>query len=237
LDVWAAASSLGPAARALALLTTLHPDVDPSALASLSIGQRDRGLLELRERLFGPTLEAGVDCPACGAKLELEVDASGLGGDSVDRDQGTQWSAEVLTLESYAVRFRLPNSRDLAAVEGRGDVSTIRGRLLDSCLAVEAGQDGVVPSISDEAARALGLRMAEVDPFAALEVEVDCPECGERWPAPLNLAEFLWSEVDAWARRTLHQVHLLATAYSWTEQQVLIMHPAKRARYLQMVAG
>jgi hypothetical protein len=35
----------------------------------------------------------------------------------------------------------------------------------------------------------------------------------------------------------LHQVHELATAYSWTEETVLALSAARRARYLELVAG
>jgi hypothetical protein len=39
---------------------------------------RDDQLLQLRQRLFGGTLESIVRCPCCGESLEIKVDAHEL---------------------------------------------------------------------------------------------------------------------------------------------------------------
>ena len=40
---------------------------------------------------------------------------------------------------------------------------------------------------------------------------------------------------DAWALRTLAEVHRLASAYGWREQDILALSPARRQLYLGMV--
>lgn len=236
LDAWAAASTLGPAARSLSLLQAGDPSEGMASLARLPVGRRDGRLLELRGSVFGPTLCAAVTCPGCGERLELETRAEDLPGGGGASDAVT---VETVSADGWVVRFRLPNSLDMTAVEGRRDTDAIERALLERCV-LEAAFDGRSVAASElpaEVGLAVGRRMAELDPLAAAVIEVDCPECAHCWMAPVNVAGFVWTEVDAWARRTLRQVHELASAYSWTEATVLALSPAKRARYLELVAG
>ena len=72
LDAWEQGLGNPPLLRALGLLAATNPEVSPDDLPRLSIGQRDRRLLELRERLFGPELNNTALCPACGERIEWQ---------------------------------------------------------------------------------------------------------------------------------------------------------------------
>jgi hypothetical protein len=78
--------------------------------------------------------------------------------------------------------------------------------------------------------------MAAADPRADVELALACPACAHEWTAAFDAAAFLWSELDAWTRRTLHDVHTLATAYGWTEAEVLALG-RRRHVYLELVGG
>ncbi len=56
-----------------------------------------------------------------------------------------------------------------------------------------------------------------------------------REEAPAGLPP-LWSEVESWAWRTLFDVHVLASAYGWSEAAVLALGP-RRDLYLELVKG
>ena len=43
-----------------------------------------------------------------------------------------------------------------------------------------------------------------------------------------------WLEIDAWARRTLRDVHALASAYAWSERDVLALSPTRRTLYREL---
>lgn len=49
-----------------------------------------------------------------------------------------------------------------------------------------------------------------------------------------DIGAYLWEEVDAWADRTLRDVHLLAASYGWSERDILDLSPARRGRYLEL---
>ena len=53
LTAWERGQELAPAARALLLLSLAAPEASEEWLMSLTVGQRDAGLLTLRQWLFG----------------------------------------------------------------------------------------------------------------------------------------------------------------------------------------
>jgi hypothetical protein len=91
--------------------------------------------------------------------------------------------------------------------------------------------------VPDALAAALAERMAAADPQADVQLRLDCPACGHGWAAPFDIGAFLWDEVGAWVERTLGEVHALASAYGWTEAQVLELPSWRRQRYLEMARG
>jgi hypothetical protein len=60
--------------------------------------------------------------------------------------------------------------------------------------------------------------------------------CGHE-TTQLDTAALLWDEITARAGALLHEVHRLASAYGWSEAQILALSPARRARYLALVEG
>jgi hypothetical protein len=90
--------------------------------------------------------------------------------------------------------------------------------------------DDLPPVLRERAAAAL----AAADPCADIRLRVHCPECGHAAQAELDIGSCLWAELDAWARATLLDVHLLASTYGWTEPDVLALSPVRRRYYLEL---
>ena len=51
----------------------------------------------------------------------------------------------------------------------------------------------------------------------------------------LDIRAVLWAEVEAWANELLHDVHALASAYGWSESDVVRLSPWRREWYRQAV--
>ncbi len=79
--------------------------------------------------------------------------------------------------------------------------------------------------------------MEEADPQGNVQLALDCPACGHRWLQAFDILTYLWREIDDWAQRTLREVHLLASAYGWSEQAILALSARRRHMYLEMVLG
>ncbi len=200
--------------------------------ALLPVGLRDASLLDLRRQLFGGRYTGVTSCPSCGNEIELTFDEA-----EVRRDVG-QAGTVALQADGVHVAFRLPTGADLAAIEPAPDVATGRTLLLARCV-VEASRDGervAVERLTPAVVEAVVARMAELDPQADVSFEVECPACAHRWLEPFDIATFLWTEVADAARRLLGEVHTLASAYGWSEHDILGLTPRRRSAYLEMLS-
>ncbi len=234
LDVWERALTQQPVERALGLLGAACPEISPDALAHLSIGRRDAALLTLRAWTFGARMAGVISCARCGDRLDLALDLAGLPLSSF----GAAPPEVSLELAGYEIRFRPPNSADLAACAGL-DLAAIRAQLLARCV-IEARSESrpvAADHLPEHCAQAIMERMAEADPQADIQVDISCPACNHRWRQTFDIVSFFWSEIDAWARRLLREVHSLALAYGWSESEILELSPRRRQFYLEMVGA
>jgi DNA-directed RNA polymerase subunit RPC12/RpoP len=234
LDVWERGLAQQPLERALELLGAACPEMSPDALAHISIGRRDAGLLTLRAWTFGAQMAGVISCARCGDRLELVLDLAGLPLPSL----GAEATEVSLELPGYEIRFRPPNSADLAACASLGLVA-IRAQLLARCVIEVRSESRTVAAdqLPEHCMQAIMERMAEADPQADIQVDIACPACNHRWRQTFDIVSFFWSEIDAWARRVLREVHSLALAYGWSENEILALSPRRRQLYLEMAGA
>jgi hypothetical protein len=231
LDAWERALPLPATGRPLALLAAAGGGGDPAALAALPVGARDGRLLDLLEVTFGPRLQAVATCPACGEDLELACTVDQIRASAASRP-------EKITINGYELSVRPPDSRDLTAAARLGDPELARLELLHRCVIVLSGPVGpAVDPLPEPVVAAVEDAMLAADPQAEVLVAVTCEACGQLWRATLDIAAFLWTLVDAHARRCAAEVHTLALAYGWREADILAMSPWRRGLYLQMVSS
>jgi hypothetical protein len=224
LDVWERARGQTPSRRALALLYAASPDSSYEELAALPVGERDTRLLALREWAFGLPMRGLADCPQCSEAVEVTLPAEQM------RAIGPAAQTEfVVHFGGEEFHARVPSTQDLLAVEATPDDARVT--LLERCLAGHT-----LAELPHGAADAIVERMAQSDPRANIELALECPSCRHEWLALFNVVSFFWREIEAWARRTLAEVHTLATAYGWTEGEILALSPWRRQVYLEMAA-
>ena len=231
LEIWERGAGERTARRALMLLACALPGAAGGQLEGVSVGHRDALLLDLRERLFGSALVGLTTCPACGEEIELAFNAAEL------RRGVAETVTATVEIDGVTVEFRLPNAGDLAAIVSIGDVPAARARLLARCILKATRDDAAIPpdNLSSEAIAATVARMGEIDPQADVALPVDCPSCAHGWREPFDVVTFLWNELSVWARRLLEDVHRLATAYGWSERDILLLSPARRKAYLELL--
>jgi hypothetical protein len=225
LDVWERGAGLHPLDRGLAALSAAFPQVPPASLEDWTLGRRNQALIELHCSLFGSALQGWTACARCGEKMEFEVNGRDLINASLD---GTN---RELTVFFKDQRFRLPTSRDLAVAAQQKDAEAAALCLLEHC---RTNPDSPVQWTAEDIERA-GEKMAVADPLAEIRLALCCPSCGNESTETIEIVSFLWSEIEARVKRLLNEVHAIASAYGWTEAQVLALSPARRALYLEMV--
>ncbi|MEN6428236.1 MAG: phage baseplate protein [Phycisphaerales bacterium] len=229
LGVWEQGTSQLPVRRGLLLLAAACPESSMDQLCHLSIGQRDKRLLTLREWTFGPQLTGIVDCTRCGQWNELTLNAGDLR--AADADLPPSGGDLEVSVEERPIWFRLPNSNDLLAVADISDMDARHDRLFARCL--RTPHEGLPPQVLEKVEE----EMARIDPLADIRLALTCSACRHTWQAPFDILLFFWQEIHAWARDLLRDIHTLALAYGWSEADILSMNPARRQLYLEMTTG
>jgi hypothetical protein len=230
ISVWESGDGPRPSRRILGMLSAAEPEATREALLALTPGARDAELVALREELFGGQLSGVTACPACAEQVELTFDTEDVRMPAADA------VPLALHVSGYDVAFRLPAVADLVAIEGMRDANAARDELLARCVvhAAHGGRDVEARALPEDVIDAIGARMSEADPQGDVTLDVVCPSCAHRWRDPFDIATFLWSELATAARHLLSEVHVLASAYGWSEADILRLSPVRRAAYLEM---
>jgi hypothetical protein len=141
-----------------------------------------------------------------------------------------------LMLLDYEVRYRSPNTEDIAGCAGL-EFAAGRRRLLACCVtdARCQGRSVSAEELPENVARKVVEQIAVIDPQADTRLDLTCPECHQRWKEVFDIVSFFWAEIDAWAHRVLREVNVLARAYGWRESDILALSPVRRQIYLSMV--
>jgi hypothetical protein len=229
LTVWERGLAALPFERALAILSVASPESSPAALARLSIGRRDANLLQVREWAFGSELAILAACPSCRQTLELMMPVAELRRSMEPADD----LESSLILRDYEVRYRSPNTEDIAGCAGL-ELAASRRKLFACCVTDARCQGKAVPAeeLPEDVAQRVVEQIAAIDPQSDTRVDLTCPECHQRWSEVFDIVSFFWAEIDAWAHRILREVHVLARAYGWRESDILALSPVRRQIYL-----
>ena len=213
------------------------PDRRGRRRADCRSGVRDARLLDLRERLFGPDITVVAACPALrrDGRVELSRRRRSARRRGAARRRQTRSSADgyVITLPpaderrpARAGARRRPAPARARAIAARAlrDRRPRRRRIAGGRRRASRSRS---PPRSRRAwrARSAGRRPARL-PLSGVR---------QRLGRGLRHRALLWSEIHAWARQLLRDVHALARAYGWREADILALSPTRRGIYLELL--
>jgi hypothetical protein len=226
LEVWERGQDYHAIDRALLFASLANSLSQVESLADLPIGVRDAKILELHAAVMGPNISAIINCSNCSEMLEFSIDSREL-------HQSKITSMDLLCVEVGTWKFRIPTSRDLARVAHIPDTDNAAAALLRTCWVSDGSE--AEPDWSNELMEAVEDQMEELDPQGDLNLDFNCDHCEHNWQSAFDISEVFWGEVEVYAKRLLMDVHLLASAYGWTEPDVLKLSDTRRAAYIDMV--
>lgn len=232
LQAWEAALAQSPLERPLALLAAGFPDQSYSDLSQQPIGRRNEQLIALRRYLLGGAVTALADCPRCGERVMLDFTLDDV------RAEAMPIGIPELAIEDFAVTCHAPGTRDLLAA-AKAPPADMRLALLRSCIDAARRGGSAVPAESLPAGvlESVAESLARCDPQADMQLSLRCPACEHAWEAAFDIAGFLWAEITAWARTMLNDIHTIASAYGWSESDILTLPPGRRWYYLEMIGA
>ncbi|HEV2172241.1 MAG TPA: hypothetical protein VGR71_01685 [Nitrospira sp.] len=247
LNLWESGLRRHPLDRALLALSQVFPETTYDGLADWPLGRRNQALAELHCVYFGQNLQGWTSCASCGEKLEFELDGRVITVEELNNDERSRSDEPIVVNHGT---FRLPTSRDLARAAQETDPRLAAIRIVENCRIAlgrspetsteHEGTSERVPDLrpdswSDDDLEEIGERMASADPLAETRLTLHCPKCENDWEETLDIVSFLWAEIEARARRLFLEIHTLASAYGWTETEILSLSENRRARYVEMV--
>jgi hypothetical protein len=221
-----AACSTELLARTLARIGE-RPGASREEVRALSIGDRERLLLELYALSFGSTPELSSVCIDCREQLEFPVRVNDL----ILPPEPNAALEHAEDIAGAQVRFRLPNGDDqqAAADLAQSDPEAGARLLLERCLIEAPHADlGQLRALMAE-------RLAALDPQAETVLEADCPACGAPARLLIDAAPLVFAKM-AGTRRLMAEVDRIARAYHWSEREILALPATRRRSYLDLIA-
>jgi len=215
-----------------ALLAQCSEGADADSWWAAPVGARIAALLRLTELSDRQaTLELTLRCPhaAChaGFDVSLPIDQLIAHATRVDRIPVSLPDGQVLIV-------RPPTGDDLrrwsrasypaphAAIVGMTDALVVEGQVSDD--------DGATLSVIETA-------LAEHDPLVDFTVSCVCPTCAVPSEIGLDLERVALDRLTAIRAALLDEVHVLASAYGWSEREILGIAPERRGRYRDLING
>ena len=236
LDVWDAGRAATPSLRSVLLLSAfLREETD--VVANRPLGGLNKALLRLRAHLFGSTMNCIVNCPQCHSTIEAAFGIDELLGDAATRISGENM-IHSLSDGEWVVDFRLPTAADLLAIAAKpGSEAAVA--LLERLVTRSAHKGELIPAraLPEEAWERINAQISELDPMAFIELGLTCPECRNHWLEALHVIDFLWAEIGNFSRNILLEVARLASAFGWSEREILALTAARRRSYLGLLGA
>ena len=202
--------------------------VSVSRVRDLSVGDRQYLMSQLAthidDQLIWLTAECGqcrelFDVPMRFADLPVKPADDHYPETSVDTDQGR-------------LQVRVPTGADQEAIAEIGDGIEALNLLLQRIVST-ADPSGVldITRLSEAEIADIEARVEAMAPEIATHLNTRCPSCETENQLPIDLYAILQRPVgDLYA-----EIHRLASAYHWSESDILELPRARRQRYLQLI--
>ena len=162
-----------------------------------------------------PPVDTLAVCPACGTVAEAAAPLAALAEDEL-----------AARREDRSISpLRVPTVQDMI------DAAALSADDAADLLAERCGLTAIARNAREQAAADLD----ECHPLLAPSFDVTCPGCGDQFSALLDAVELGWGAVEAAATAIVDDVVALASAFGWSEADVLTLPPRRRAVYRRIV--
>jgi hypothetical protein len=181
-------------------------------------------LLHLRQFLIGPVVASHVDCPSCDERVEVSFQvADFVAAVRPSEPSGVALGPDDGSLTLAGATFRLPILADVLAVwQTARPGAALRARCISH---------GTAAKLHRRIERA----SARLAPPVTGAVGGACPGCGRALQALFDVPSYVVAEMRSLAAGVYAEVHLLATAYGWSEAAILALPSERRRHYAELV--
>lgn len=204
---------------------------DPAFWWDRPVGERTAALLQLvtlTEQGDALPLTARCAAEGCGEAFEFELPWRALPAGAPHPG-----ALDVCLPDGRAVTIRRPTGRDLR--RWREAQLASRPATREHVLRLMLNSLVVAGDATPDDEPALADALASADPQVHFTVSCRCPACDAPNEVDVDLESIALVKLGARQRALMHDVHVLASHYGWTEHEVLAVPPARRARYMALI--
>jgi hypothetical protein len=198
-------------------------------VAGLCVGDRQYMMRELAALLRRGQRWLSVPCRNCGNVFDFVLNDADL----PVKEAGAGYPFIQVETGLGTCRFRVPTGADQEAIAGITDEAEALRALVTRCLVepshLEAAEERRFTAADVER---IDAALEDVAPEVALSVQADCPACGVAHAVDADpyvvLAAMSSDEL-------FKEIHILASAYHWSEAEIISMPVIRRRRYLELI--
>lgn len=209
-------------AAAMALVDTLMDQTGNRSVSAgdLAIADRDRLLAAVYVELYGNRVETTLTCGACHQLFDLDFSLVELIDHCepvLDPTDSANW-----TLNGW--ELRPPTGTDQLSVAE-----------LDPGKAAVALLERVCPQAGVDRRQEVAERLEQVAPTISAPVGAVCPECGHDHAVTFDIESYLLRKLTLERQPLLGEVHLLASTYGWSRDEILSLPRSDRHSLAAMI--
>lgn len=164
-------------------------------------------------------------CDTCGAHFDLRLSLT----DIPRAGAGAGFPVAEVSTSLGRRRFEAPNGGHEEALAGMRDEDPRRAFAALCGLSEEAEAEAIRLDLHDLAR--IDAALEAVSPDVADSVDVVCPDCGSASHVRIDPLTFAFPRVET----LLREVHMIASAYRWTEPEILDLPVARRRAYAELI--
>jgi len=192
----------------------------------LSVADRQFLMRRLAGLLGRDEVWLSASCGACDERFDIFVRQSEL----PNQEGGAAYPFVDLENDGGRCRLRVPNGRDQTALASIADPQEAQWTLVERCF-IEGEGRWSSPQRHEDWLSAVEEALDAEAPQVALTARTECPECGAENDVALDPYLVLRSVSSS----ILADVHSLASAYHWSEEEILSLPTERRRLYLELV--
>ncbi|CCQ90426.1 conserved hypothetical protein [Nitrospina gracilis 3/211] len=213
-------------ALAVALESVGGCDADELSVRELSVADRQFLMRHLACHLHSEREWHSALCPSCKAVFDVRLRPSEL----PIKPPGEGYPFVTVPTRFGQLRFRVPTGADQECIAGLEDETRAVPVLLQRLL-VDYQDNPTALEFSGEDVAAIESAIESVAPELVVWVPTECPECKTEMRVEIDPYACLQSGRQG----LLREVHRLASAYHWSERDIMEMPRDRRRRYLALV--
>jgi hypothetical protein len=170
-------------------------------------------------------------CAECGTRFDFPLDL----GELPVLPASARYPIAVVSTAHGRVRVRVPTGADQIRVAAADDDAAATRLLAALCVSPcdDAADGDLIEKLSSHDLAVIDAAMEELAPKLPWAAQAPCPECRSINIVPIDAAAWLVQLADG----PTADVHEVATAYGWSERDILALTRTQRLKYLMLIRG